>query len=335
MARSDFGEFALIDRIIERLGDAAATDILVPPGDDAAVWAAPGEAVVATIDALVEGTHWRRDTMSPADVGWRAIAASVSDIAAMGATPDHALVATVLATSFTLDDVDALIDGMAEACRRHGVRIAGGDITRGNETAVVVTLLGGAALQRGGARVLRRDAARAGDAVAVSGTPGAAAAGLALIEAGREAEPSAAALIAAHRRPIARVALGRAAVEAGIACAIDISDGLLQDLGHIAGRSGAGIEIDLEALPLHPAAVELLGEQQARDLALGGGEDFELALTGPAQALKRLATPELAVGVIGRVVAGHAGEVVVRDASGRRYDPPSPGWDQLRPPEHA
>lgn len=335
MARSDFGEFALIDRIIERLGDAAATDILVPPGDDAAVWAAPGEAVVATIDALVEGTHWRRDTMSPADVGWRAIAASVSDIAAMGATPDHALVATVLATSFTLDDVDALIDGMAEACRRHGVRIAGGDITRGNETAVVVTLLGGAALQRGGARVLRRDAARAGDAVAVSGTPGAAAAGLALIEAGREAEPSAAALIAAHRRPIARVALGRAAVEAGIACAIDISDGLLQDLGHIAGRSGAGIEIDLEALPLHPAAVELLGEQQARDLALGGGEDFELALTGPAQALKRLATPELAVGVIGRVVAEHAGEVVVRDASGRRYDPPSPGWDQLRPPEHA
>ena len=335
MARSDFGEFALIDRIIERLGDAAATDILVPPGDDAAVWTAPGEAVVATIDALVEGTHWRRDTMSPADVGWRAIAASVSDIAAMGATPDHALVATVLATSFTLDDVDALIDGMAEACRRHGVRIAGGDITRGNETAVVVTLLGGAALQRGGARVLRRDAARAGDAVAVSGTPGAAAAGLALIEAGREAEPSAAALIAAHRRPIARVALGRAAVEAGIACAIDISDGLLQDLGHLAGRSGAGIEIDLEALPLHPAAVELLGEQQARDLALGGGEDFELALTGPAQALKRLATPELAVGVIGRVVAEHAGEVVVRDASGRRYDPPSPGWDQLRPPEHA
>lgn len=335
MARSDFGEFALIDRIIERLGDAAATDILVPPGDDAAVWAAPGEAVVATIDALVEGTHWRRDTMSPADVGWRAIAASVSDIAAMGATPDHALVATVLATSFTLDDVDALIDGMAEACRRHGVRIAGGDITRGNETAVVVTLLGGAALQRGGARVLRRDAARAGDAVAVSGTPGAAAAGLALIEAGREAELSAAALIAAHRRPIARVALGRAAVEAGIACAIDISDGLLQDLGHIAGRSGAGIEIDLEALPLHPAAVELLGEQQARDLALGGGEDFELALTGPARALERLATPELAVGVIGRVVAEHAGEVVVRDASGRRYDPPSPGWDQLRPPEHA
>lgn len=335
MARSDFGEFALIDRIIERLGDAAATDILVPPGDDAAVWTAPGEAVVATTDALVEGTHWRRDTMSPADVGWRAIAASVSDIAAMGATPAHALVATVLATSFTLDDVDALIDGMAEACRRHGVRIAGGDITRGNETAVVVTLLGGAALQRGGARVLRRDAARAGDAVAVSGTPGAAAAGLALIEAGREAEPSAAALIAAHRRPIARVALGRAAVEAEIACAIDISDGLLQDLGHIAGRSGAGIEIDLEALPLHPAAVELLGEQQARDLALGGGEDFELALTGPARALEGLATPELAVGVIGHVVAEHAGEVVVRDASGRRYDPPSPGWDQLRPPEHA
>ena len=140
------------------------------------------------------------------------------------------------------------------------MRVAGGDVVRGGETAFVVTVIGSATLEGGGARVLRRDAARDGDAVAVSGNPGASAAGLALIDAGRDAEPGAAPLIAAHRRPVARVALGRAAVDAGTSCAIDISDGLLQDLGHIAERSGAGVEIDLAALPLHPAAMAAAGQ---------------------------------------------------------------------------
>ncbi len=334
MPHSELGEFALIDRIVARLGDAAAREIIVPPGDDAAVWAVEGGgAVVATTDALVEGNHWRRDTMSMADAGWRAIAASVSDIAAMGATPQYALVASVLAPALTLDDLDAFIDGMAEACRCHGVRVAGGDIVRGTETAFAVTMLGSAALEDGRARVLRREAASVGDAVAVSGTPGASAGGLALIEAGREAELSAAALLAAHRRPVARVALGGAAVDAGIACAIDVSDGLLQDLGHIAERSEAGIEIDVESLPLHPAAVALLGEREARDLALGGGEDFELALTGAAELLADLSTPELSVTVIGRVVADHPGEAWAIASDGNRYEPPSAGWDQLRTPE--
>ena len=334
MPDSELGEFALIDRIVTRLGDAAALEILVPPGDDAAVWAVEGGgAVVATTDALVAGNHWRRDTMSMADVGWRAIAANVSDIAAMGARPRYALVATVLAPALTLDDLDAFIDGMAEACRCHDVRVAGGDIVRGKETAFAVTILGSAALEDGRATVLRRDAAGVGDAVAVSGTPGASSSGLALIEPGREAEASAAPLLAAHRRPVARVALGRAAVDAGVACAIDVSDGLLQDLGHIAERSEVGVEIDVESLPLHPAAIELLGEQRALDLALGGGEDFELALTGSAELLAGLSTTELPVIVIGRVVAAHPGEARARAPDGRRYEPPSAGWNQLHTPE--
>ena len=202
MPEPDPGEFALIDRIIDRLGESAAREILVPPGDDAAVWAAGDGTVVATTDALVEGTHWRPGTMSIADVGWRALASNVSDIAAMGATPEHALIAAVLPPSLSLDQLDAFIDGIAASCRCHGVRVAGGDIVRGSETAFAVTVLGHAPLQDGRARVLRRDSARPGDAVAVSGTPGAAAAGLALIEAGRDAEPPAALLLAAHRRPV-------------------------------------------------------------------------------------------------------------------------------------
>ncbi len=322
------GEFALIARIIERLGDAAAHDILIPPGDDAAAWTPASPAVVATTDVLAEGNHWRANTMSMEDVGWRAIATNVSDLAAMGAAPQIVLIAAVLGPAFTTEDMDHFVDGVAASCRIHDVRVAGGDIVRGGATAFAVTAFGTARLDRNDrALVLRRDTAKIGDVVAVSGTPGAAAAGLAAIEAARTDDPAAEALVRAHRRPLARVALGQAAIVGGVACAIDISDGLLQDLGHIAERSGVGIEIDLEALPLDPGAVALFEEDRARDFALGGGEDYELALVGRAEALDALSIP---LTHIGRVVGGHTNTVVVRRADGSSYQPPSVGWDQLR-----
>ena len=330
MSETDRTEFDLIDHIVARLGDVAARDILVPSGDDAAVWASDGPTV-ATIDALVEGTHWRSDTMSLADVGWRAIAASASDIAAMGATPRYALVAATLTPSMDSEAVDGLIDGLATSCRQHGVEIAGGDIVSGSEAAVTVTMLGVAALEAGGApRLLRRDGARVGDAIAVSGHPGASGAGLALIDAGRGDEAEVTPLTDAHRRPLGRVALGLAATAAGLGCAIDISDGLLQDLGHIASKSDVGLEIDFDALPLHSAAVELLGRERALDLALGGGEDFELAIVGDSDVLAPLSTSDLPVTVIGRVVEAHRGEAWALTDAGDRYEPPSAGWDQLR-----
>ena len=327
------GEFPLIARIVERLGDAAADDILVPSGDDAAAWleATPGISV-ATIDALTEGTHWRADTMSMADVGWRAVAANVSDLAAMGATPGYLLVAASLGPAITLADLDGFVDGLADACRAHGVRIAGGDLVRGPATMFSITAYGRVDFEGGStadAPLLRRGSARVGDAVAVSGHPGASGGGLALIEAGRGTESDAAPLLAAHRRPRARTALGRAAAAAGVRCAIDVSDGLLQDLDHIAEQSGVGIEVECAALPLQPAARALLGEATALDLALGGGEDFELLLTGDEETLKSLGSPEVPVTVIGRVVAGHPGETVARDAQGAAYEPPRRGWDQL------
>ena len=333
MSLSDLGEFGLIERIIERLGDAAAHDILVPPGDDAAAWANADSVTVATVDSLVEGTHWRRDTMSMTDVGWRCAATSLSDLAAMGAEPGPLLIAAQLGPGVSLTDLDAFVDGLAAACRCFGARIAGGNIARAASTSFSATAIGSAL---DGSALLRRDTARPGDTVAISGAPGAAGAGLALIEAGRTAEPEAAPLIAAHRRPAARIALGRAAVAAGLRCAIDLSDGLLQDLGHIAAASGVAIEIEAAALPLHPAAVALLGSDRALALALGGGEDYELALCGPAATLDALAAgaaseaqlPPLTR--IGRVVTGPPGEAIALDPSGRRIDPATTGWDQLR-----
>ncbi|MBM3141293.1 MAG: thiamine-phosphate kinase [Chloroflexi bacterium] len=333
MALEELGEFGLIDRIVARLGDAAARDILVPPGDDAAAWASEPGAAVATIDALAEGTHWRAGTMTLYDVAWRAVASNVSDLAAMGARPAHLLVATLLGPRATLAEIDAFADGLADACRRHGVRIAGGDVVRAASTAFTIAAFGQAPLDAAGApRLLRRDGARPGDAVAISGMPGASGAGLLLIADGRAKAPAAAALVEAHRRPLARPELGLRAAAAGLRCAIDVSDGLLQDLGHVARRSRVGIELAGAQVPLHPAAVELLGRDAAFDQALGGGEDYELVLTGPRDALRALDTPELPVTLIGRVVAEHPGEVIVWTDDGEEYHPPSAGWDQLRGP---
>ena len=331
MTLDSIGEFGLIDRIVARLGDAAARDIVVPPGDDAAAWAIDAGLAVATVDTLAEGTHWRRDTMSFADVGWRAVATSVSDLAAMGAAPGYVLIAAELGADVELGDVDAFTEGVADACRRYGVRVAGGNVAGAVATSVSTTAFGTATTREDGtAALLRRDAARPGDLVAVSGTPGAAAAGLALIETGRAAERGATPLVEAHRRPPARLALGRAAVDAGVRCAIDISDGLLQDLGHVARASGVGIELEAGRLPLHPAATELLGAENAAELALRGGEDYELALTAPAATLGALPPADTALTTIGRVVTAHPGEVVVLGGDSRPLAQPSGGWDQLR-----
>ncbi|MSQ29760.1 MAG: thiamine-phosphate kinase [Dehalococcoidia bacterium] len=324
------GEFTLIDRIVARLGEAAAGDLVVPPGDDAAVWRTGPGLAVGTIDALVEGTHWRTDTMAWGDVGWRAVTTNVSDLAAMGAEPQYLLIATALGPSLTIDDLDALIDGIAESCRLHGVRVAGGDVVRGPATSISIAAYGRIEGDTADAPLLRRSRARVGDFVAISGTPGASGAGLALIEAGRAAEVGIEMLLLAHRRPVARVVLGRSAAASGLRCGMDISDGLLQDLGHIAQASKVGIEVAAASLPLHPAAVGALGARAALDLALGGGEDFELILTGPRKVLVRLDTPEVPVTLVGRVVADHRGEVIVWGEDGEVYEPPRRGWDQAR-----
>ena len=320
-------EFALIDRIIQRLGDTAALDILVPPGDDAAAWVPAGGAVVATADAMTEGSHWLPHLLSMHDVGWRCVAANVSDLAAMGATPQVLLVTAVLGPSMSLDDLDSFIDGLADGCRAHGVQIAGGDVVRGRSTTFSVTAIGAARLDRANrAIVLRRDGAHPGDVVAISGTPGLAAAGMRLIEQGRS-EPPAEAAIEAFRHPMGRFELGMDAVSLGVPCAIDISDGLAQDLRHIAQRSGVGIEIDLEALPLSQASVAFFGTEAARTLALAGGEDFELILVARQNVIETLENHGLTI--IGRVLEQHPGEIIVRQADGAPYPMPE-GWDALR-----
>jgi thiamine-monophosphate kinase len=275
-------ESALIDRYFRSLG-AQRSDVPLGIGDDAAVLECPRDAqLVAATDTLVAGVHFPSAT-PPAAVGHRALAVNLSDLAAMGARPAWALLALTLpqADAGWLAEFAAGLGGLARA---HNVALVGGDTTRGPLT-VTLQLLGW--VPRGAA--LTRSGARAGDELFVSGTPGDAGAGLALLE-GRLAAPAAAAAYLRERflAPAPRVALGERLRGFASAC-IDVSDGLLGDAGKLAAASGAGLTLEFEALPVSAPLEETLGPDAARELALTAGDDYELCFSVRPENSARLA----------------------------------------------
>jgi thiamine-monophosphate kinase len=323
---SGLGELGLIRRI-RRDGGADAPGVEVGIGDDTAVLAVPpGHKLLATTDLLIEDVHFRRASAAPADVGWKALAVNLSDIAAMGGIPRWALVALAVPVETDVDAVDAFYAGMREAAAPHGVTVVGGDTSASTGGWTVnVTLLG---IHPGEPRL--RSHARPGDAVAVTGGLGASAAGLHALEMGLDRARAAGVaggrlgeITRAHLRPHARVAEGRWLGQApGVHAMMDCSDGLATDLGHVCRESGVGGRVRLEAVPIAAAAREAghgLGVDP-RDWAVSGGEDYELLLTcEPAAADGLVAGLAAATGtaltVIGRI-EGAAGEVVFVDAAG-------------------
>ena len=278
-ALAALGEFGLIARLTAVAAAAGAPGVELGPGDDAAVLAlAPGLRLVATVDLLVEGRHFDAGLSGPTDWGWKALAVNASDLAAMGAEPLAALVALTVPAGSPVELLDELYAGMAEAAAHFRLPLAGGDTSGGPVLSLAVTALGQAE------RPVRRDGARPGDQLVVSGPLGAAAAGLALLR--RSGEPGAATLLAAHphlaaahRRPLADLDAGARLAAAGVTAMLDVSDGLAGDAGHLAEASGTGLEIDEAAVPLAAGvaeAAELLGLDPV-ELALGGGEDYVLA----------------------------------------------------------
>ncbi len=311
------GEFDLIARIRARAPRRA--DVVLGIGDDAAVLAVPhGRQLVVCTDTLNTGVHFPEDTAAE-DIGWKALAVNLSDLAAMGAVPAWC----TLSLSLPRDDAglaDALVDGLLALAAEHGVGLVGGDTTRG-PLSVCVTALGHVA--PGGA--LRRDAARPGDSIWVSGTLGDAAAALALRSRG---ETMPAALRGRLDRPSPRLALGQALIGLAHAC-IDVSDGLLADLGHVLDASGVGAEIDVDALPASAALHAAVADVDARRaLQSSGGDDYELCFTAPAarEALVRAAAAAAGVAVtrIGGIVAGR--DSVCRTGVGEVWHPPRRGY---------
>jgi thiamine-monophosphate kinase len=293
---ADIGEFALIDALRERLGPAATGPaLLLGSGDDAAVVATADGRVVASTDLLVEGRHFRTDWSTPADVGARAAGANLADIAAMGAAPTALLVGLGIRPETDVDWVLGLVDGVVGEVTGAGAVVAGGDVVRSDDRLVVsVTALG--SLE--GRDPVTRSGARPGDLVAVAGRLGWAAAGLAVLSRGFR---SPRVLVDAHRRPAPPYAEGPRAAALGATAMVDVSDGLVADLGHVARASGVGIDLSSDAFHLPQELTDTARALNADPLhwLLGGGEDHALAATFPPDV-----DLPMAWSVVGRVDRG-------------------------------
>ncbi len=249
-------------------------------GDDGAVVRAPDGRVVASTDLLVEGWHFRRDWSSATEIGGKAAAQNLADIAAMGALPTALLIGLATPGDLPVAWAEDLAAGLAQECARVGAGVAGGDISAGPVLMLAVTALGDLA----GQSPVTRSGARPGDVLAVAGHLGRSAAGLALLQAGLDQPAS---LLAAHRWPHPDYAAGPEAARLGATSMIDVSDGLVQDVGHLAEQSGVRIELESVRLPRDDAlriAAEAVGRPDSLDWILSGGEDHALAATFPPRA---------------------------------------------------
>lgn len=308
----DLGEFGLIARVTA--GRVQPPGTLLGPGDDAAVVAAPDGRVVACTDVLVEGVHFRLDWSTPAQIGRKAAAANLADVAAMGAVPTSLLVGLACPATTPAERLEQLADGLWAEASAAGAGVVGGDLTSGPVIVLSVTALG----SLDGREPVTRAGARAGDRVAVCGRLGWSAAGLAVLGRGFR---SPAALVDAHRVPEPPYAAGPAAADAGATAMIDVSDGLLADLGHVARASGVAVRLRSRAFDV-PQRLAEIGSALGLDplgWMLTGGEDHALVATFPPGA-----TPPTGWTEIGVVEApGEDGPAVTVDG---RAPEGEPGW---------
>jgi thiamine-monophosphate kinase len=316
------GEFELIARLCERLPHQHR--VILGPGDDCAILANPGKRQLITIDSMVEGVHFNLNWGTPAMLGARALTVNLSDIAAMGGTPTACVVNLAIRPGLDTKFFDELYRGLRKVAAETEVAVAGGNITRASELAITIALLGEVEGQ-----VMRRDSARPEDKIYTTGTLGDAALGLRILQRKITASgPARDYLVKRFLQPTARVAASRklARVKPPPA-AIDISDGLWQDLGHVLQRSNVGAKVNGNALPLSRAYRQLMGDNV--ELALSGGDDYELLFCMPgklseAELKRRLGVNVRCIGEITRDkrarLFDHSGETVA----------PNDGWDQLR-----
>jgi thiamine-monophosphate kinase len=319
MAMSRRGEFGFIDFIRSHFPDHDGT---IGIGDDCAVMPTGEGELLFSTDLLMEGVHFLRNESSPEDVGWKAAAVNLSDIAAMGGTPVATFLSIALPKDAQGEWAERFIEGYTDISRQYDVPLLGGDTTSSlRDIAVNVGVLG----RCPSGRRLMRNGAKVGETIYVTGPLGDSAGGLQAILKGIERTEDVTRLICRHKRPIPRIEAGRILMESGKAGAMmDISDGIGSDLRHIMKASGVGAVIDLERLPLSPELVSVCKEQgwDIYEMATSGGEDFELMFTAPAGLENEL---DIAVYPIGKIVPGNelswrfSNEPMDRDFDGYKH----------------
>jgi len=325
MKAAKTGEFEIIDRIITEINKVKPGEwntLISGIGDDAAVIKSRTRYEVATTDCLVENVHFKMNFIDWTALGWKALAINLSDIAAMGGTPKYALVSLALPPNTDTDDMVKLYRGMLELAKESGTVIAGGNISRASEIGIHTTVVGNVTAR---SKVLLRSKAKKGDLIAVTGRLGAAAGGLKTLEGSlHPARTDAETLIKAFWYPQPRIEVGKILIKCGLRCGMDISDGLIADLGHILEMSKVGARIEAARVPVHPS-VAVLGFEGLK-LALTGGEDYELLFTGKKEAIDKVAAEACCpVTIIGEITRG-AGKLEVIDTQGNVMPIENGGW---------
>jgi thiamine-monophosphate kinase len=326
----DLGEFQLIDLLASALGakhdSTASGNLLLSIGDDAAAWRGSDSATVLTTDTMVEGVHFSLDWTDWEALGWKAMATNQSDVAAMGCTPMYAVVSLGLRGDLPVEGLEQMYRGMAAACAANGGAVVGGDVVRSPTFFVTVAMTGSA---DGAGPLLTRDAARRGDIIAVTGSLGSSAGGLQTLRDGLELDSEIAAhLRNAHNRPSPRVAEGVALRALEVSAAIDISDGLVDDLGKFCAASGVGADLRADQIPVDDRLKRAFPDDWL-SLALSGGEDYELAFTAPAETVAEAAKKlDATVTPIGQVRDGSG--VRVLNADGDEISVGRGGWDHFK-----
>jgi thiamine-monophosphate kinase len=320
---AELGEFGLIDLLAKMVGGGDER-LLIGIGDDAAAWRGDDSIQLATVDSFIEGVHFTPQTTPWPDVGWKSLAVNLSDIAAMGGIPRYALVSLALPDDSQVEDVAALYGGMLKLAKQYGVTIVGGDISRAPLVAISITVLGSSPTKK----ILTRSSARPGETVAVTGRLGAAAAGLELLKSKGHADPEAETTLKnAFLHPTPRIAEGLLLVEQGVKTAIDISDGLVADLNQICKASQVGARLEVERIPVEPAVKTAFGDR-ALELALSGGEDYELLFTASSEIVERVKkATSVPITAIGEITAGKALALV--DKEGNPFKLKRAGWEHF------
>jgi thiamine-monophosphate kinase len=333
MKLSELGEFGLINLIrnssarYENSGQTPRQEVLVGIGDDAAAWQGNNHIQLATTDTLVQDVHFDLDIITWEELGWKALAVNLSDIAAMGGIPKYALLSLALPGELEVEDISKFIDSILHLAREFGVAIIGGNVASAPNVVITITIIGSSKSKA----MLKRSTASPGEQIAVTGYLGLSAAGLEMFKGKTISDLEVRNILRrAHFKPMPKVKEGQILIEQGVKTAIDISDGLIADLDHICESSKVNAKINIKQVPVHPVVKANFANHQ--ELALYGGEDYELLFTADeatvARAKQALNCP---VTVIGDITEEKLPtRVTVVDSKGNIISYKKGGWEHFK-----